>query len=201
MWKATRITADAAEKMQINAGIIVWNFDISNPSSPKDEDIAFETTGDYSITCAPIFEDMFADVNNAPKNSKEGVRIIGWDCGLNVTSFTVTKESLALSIGAAAVTENGGIIPRKDIYDEDFKNPYWLADMVDPNKLLAVSLKYALSKNGLNYTASDMGKGKLGINLTPHVSITNPDECPMAFYILEKSDSSAQAASVEPDEE
>ena len=29
MWKATRITADAAEKMQINAGLLLNKFDIT----------------------------------------------------------------------------------------------------------------------------------------------------------------------------
>lgn len=186
MWNATRISADAAEKMQVNAGILVKNFNISSPTAPADEDIICETTGDFSITCAPIFEDMFADVNNAPVNTKEGLRINGWNCGLNVTALSVTEETVAASLGAAD-TSSGQIIPRKLIYDDDFKGYYWIGDMMDENKLFVVSLTDAISKAGLSFTASNNGKGKLALSLTPHASIEDPDTCPMAFYILEKT--------------
>ena len=36
MWSATRISADAASKMQTNAGILLNTFDVSNPAEPED---------------------------------------------------------------------------------------------------------------------------------------------------------------------
>lgn len=201
MWKATRITADAAEKMQINAGLLLNKFDVSTPVEPKDEDIVCETTGDFSITCTPTTEDMFADVNNAPVNTMEGKRIIGWVCGLAVTALSVTEETLKLSIGAADTADNGGIHPRDTYELSDFKSLYWIGDMVDENKLFVVVMDNTVSTGGVSITTTNNGKGKLGLTLTPHTSLADQTKVPMAFYILEKSDSSAQAASVEPDEE
>ena len=65
MWSATKITADAAEKMQVNAGLLLNKFDVTNPVEPTDADIVCETTGDFSITCTPETQDFFEDVNNA----------------------------------------------------------------------------------------------------------------------------------------
>lgn len=195
MWKATRITADAAEKMQINAGLLLNTFDVSNPIEPTDEHIVCETTGDFSITCTPTIEDMFADVNNAPVNTKEGKRITGWTCGLSVTALSVTEETLKLSLGAADTADDGGINPRSTYDLDDFKSLYWIGDMVDEDKLFVVVMDNTVSTGGMSITTTNNGKGKLGLTLTPHTSIAAQDKIPMAFYILNKTDSEAQAAS------
>lgn len=186
MWKATRISADAADKMQVNAGLLLNTFDISDPVEPDDEDIVCETTGDYSITCIPETEDFFADVNNAPNNTKEGKRITGWTCGLSITAISITEEMLALSLGASDVGEDGGIHPRTQYSLDDFKSLYWIGDMADENKLFAVVMDDTVSTGGLSFTASNDGKGRLALTLTPHATMANADKVPMAFYILEK---------------
>lgn len=186
MWKATRISADAAEKMQINAGLLLNNFDISNPAEPADEDIVCETTGDYSITCTPNTQDFFEDVNNAPTNTKEGKRIIGWNCGLSLTAISITEEMLKLSLGASNIAEDGGIRPRSQYAAEDFKSLYWIGDMTDETKLFVVAMDDTVSTGGLSFTASDDGKGRLALSLTPHATMADADKIPMAFYILEK---------------
>ena len=186
MWKATRISQDAAEKMQINAGLLLKNFDVANAVEPSDKNIVCETTGDFSITCTPETADFFEDVNNAPRNTKEGKRITGWTCGLGVTALSVTPETIALSLGASEVGANNGTRARTQYKSEDFKALYWIGDMFDENKLFVVAMDDTVSTGGLSYTASNNGKGGLALTLTPHASITTPEKIPMAFYILEK---------------
>lgn len=186
MWKATRITADAAQHMQTNAGLLLNTFDVSNPAEPDDEAIVCETTGDFSITCVPQTEDFFADVNNAPTNTKEGKRITGWDCGLSITALSISEETLVLSLGAADVGDDGGINPRRQYKMEDFKSLYWIGDMIDENKLFAVVMDNTVSTGGLSFTSTNNGKGKLALTLTPHASLEDQEKIPMAFYILEK---------------
>ena len=186
MWKATRISEDAATKIQVNAGLLLNNFDVSNPVEPSNDDIVCETTGDYSITCTPEVADFFEDVNNAPKNSMEGKRINGWTCGLGVTALSVTEDTLALSLGASEKGEDGGIRARSQFKVDDFKSLYWIGDMFDENKLFVVAMDNTVSTGGLSYTATNNGKGGLALTLTPHCSIKTPDKIPMAFYILEK---------------
>ena len=191
MWSATKITADAAEKMQVNAGLLLNRFDVANPVEPVDADIVCETTGDFSITCTPETQDFFEDVNNAPTNTLEGKRITGWTCGLGVTALSITDETLALSLGAYEATDDGGIRPRKTYKVEDFKGLYWIGDMIDENKLFVVVMDNTVSTGGLSFTSTNNGKGGLALTLTPHVSAKELDKVPMAFYILEKVDSEA----------
>jgi hypothetical protein len=186
MWKATRITADAAQHMQTDSGLLLNTFDVSNPVEPNDEAIVCETTGDFSITCVPETEDFFADVNNAPTNTKEGKRITGWNCGLSITALSISEETLVLSLGAADVGDDGGINPRRQYKMADFKPLYWIGDMIDENKLFAVVMDNTVSTGGLSFTSTNNGKGKLALTLTPHASLEEQEKIPMAFYILEK---------------
>ena len=191
MWSATKITADAAEKMQVNAGLLLNKFDVTNPVEPTDADIVCETTGDFSITCTPETQDFFEDVNNAPTNTLEGKRITGWTCGLGVTALSITDETLALSLGAYELTDDGGIRPRRTYRVEDFKGLYWIGDMIDEYKLFVVVMDNTVSTGGLSFTSTNNGKGGLALTLTPHVSAKELDKVPMAFYILEKVDGEA----------
>lgn len=186
MWRATRISADAANKMQVNAGLLLNAFDIENPVEPADEAIVTETTGDFSITCTPETIDFFEDVNNAPVNTMEGKRITGWTCGLSVTALSVTEEMIKTALGAYDVDVNGGIRPRSTYEVDDFKSLYWIGDMIDENKLFVVAMDNTVSTAGLSFTATNNGKGGIALELTPHTSIAEQDKVPMAFYILEK---------------
>lgn len=186
MWKATRITADAAQNIQINSGLLVNAFDVSNPAEPEDSAIVCETTGDFSITCVPQTVDFFADVNNAQPNTKEGKQISGWTCGLNVTALSISEETLGLSLGAFEVGEDGGVHPRRHYVADDFKSLYWLGDMMDENKLFVIAMDNTVSTGGLSFTSSNQGKGRLALTLTPHASLSNQEKIPMGFYILTK---------------
>ena len=186
MWRATKISADAANKMQINAGLLLNEFDIKNPVEPSDEAIVTETTGNFSITCTPETTDFFEDVNNAPKNTMEGKRITGWTCGLSVTALSVTEEMIKTALGAFEVDDDGGIRPRSTYKVDDFKSLYWIGDMIDENKLFVVAMDNTVSTAGLSFTATNNGKGGIALTLTPHTSIAEQHKVPMAFYILEK---------------
>ena len=186
MWKATKISADAAQKMQVGAGLLLNRFNVASPIEPADEDIVCETTGDYSITCVPETADFFEDVNNAPTNTKEGKRITGWTCGLSITALSVTEETIKLSLGASEAVDTNGIRPRTQYKLADFRSLYWIGDMIDEDKLFVVVMDDTVSTGGLSFTAANNGKGGLALELTPHATIANIDKVPMAFYILEK---------------
>lgn len=186
MWSATKISADAANKMQTNAGILLNTFNIQSPTEPADSAIICETTGDFSITCVPETADFFEDVNNAPTNTKEGKRITGWTCGLSITALSITEEMLKLSLGASEVGVDGGVHPRTQYKAEDFKSLYWIGDMIDESKLFVIAMDNTVSTGGLSFTATNDGKGNLGLELTPHATIEDIDKVPMAFYILTK---------------
>lgn len=186
MWRATKVSADAAQNMQVDAGILLNTFDVTNPVEPADTDIICATSGDFNITCQPETEDFFEDVNNAPNGTMEGKRITGWNCGLTVNCLEVTEDTLVLGLGAADVGTDGGINPRRQYKLTDFKGMYWLGDMVDEDKVLCVVMDNTVSTDGLSMTTTKNGKGQIALTLTPHASLANTDKVPMAFYILEK---------------
>lgn len=186
MWTATKLRADVANNVQVQAGLLLNRFDITNPVEPADADIICATTGDFNITCQPETQDFFEDVNNAPNNTKEGKHITGWNCGLTVNALEITEETLALALGASEVGADGGVHPRHKYNLSDFKPLYWLGDMVDDNKVFAIVMDDTVSTGGLSFTSTKNGKGQLALELTPHASFGTPTVIPMAFYLLEK---------------
>ena len=196
-WTAEKITADAAQNMQIGAGLLLRNFDIESAKEPADEDIICNTTGDYTITCVPETSDIFEDVNNAPVNTMEGKRIDGWTCGLSIESLTFSPEALKFALGAADITEgNDGVNPRRQYKLSDFANIYWVGDMLgEEDKLLVVAMDNTVSTGGISITTTNRGKGRMALDITPHVSAANQDKIPMAFYILTKGAATPATAS------
>lgn len=190
MWTTTKLSVDAANKMQINAGLLLKKFDVSNPVEPQLEDIVCDTTGDFSISCTPETTDFFEDVNNAPTNTKEGKRITGWNCELGVTALSISEDMLKLALGAHEEAGGGaaGIRPRSTYEMSDFQSLYWVGDMIDNDKLFVVVMDDTVSTGGLSFTSTNKGKGQLALTLTPHASAADPEHVPMAFYILEKVD-------------
>lgn len=193
MWSATKISANAANNMQIQAGLLLKSFDVTDPKEPADSAIVCATTGDFNITCVPETTDFFEDVNNAQNNTKEGKHITGWNCGLTVGCLEITEETLLLALGAADVGEDDGVHPRHDYKVSDFKKLYWIGDMIDEDNLLCVVMDDTVNTGGLSLTTTKNGKGNLSLSLTPHASAATPTVVPMAFYLLEKVDASAAA--------
>jgi hypothetical protein len=66
--KFTKIPEDTFKNIQLNAGILVKNF---NPSTQVITGLMGATTGGISFTATPNFEDFGEDIDNCPKNSKE----------------------------------------------------------------------------------------------------------------------------------
>lgn len=192
-WTAVKISADAANNIQVEAGLLLNAFDVTNPTEPADADIISATTGDFTITATPQTQDFFEDVNNAPTNSKEGLRITGWDCGLSVGVLEIKDATLKLALGAYETREDGGIAPRSQYAMSDFQKLYWIGDMVDEDALLCVAMDDTVNTNGISLTTSKNGKGNLSLELKPYASFSNPTVVPMAFYILQKASGGSSA--------
>ena len=188
MWKAKKVAADAAQNIQVDAGLILNSFDVTDPTDPSDSDIVCATSGDIQLSAVPEVSDFFEDVNNAPTNTMEGKRITGWTCSLSCTCLEITAETLALALGASKTNANGGVTPRDQYEISDFKTLYWIGDMVDEDSLFVVKMDNTVSTGGLSFTASNNGKGQLALTLTPHSSLSDVTKIPMEFYVLEKVD-------------
>lgn len=182
----TRISADAMDSLQLDAGVLLTSFDPMNPYvEPLDANILATTTGGINPTCEAEYEDFGEDVDNVPNNMMEFKKLIGWNCAFGFSTIKFNADNTAWSLGAADVTtlSNGvkKIVPRRNVNLADFKDLWWVGDKANGGAY-AVKLKNALSTGGLNIQSNKNGKGTNQVTVTGHVSINAQNEMPMEFY-------------------
>lgn len=177
----TIIPEDTFKELQLDAGILLNNFDPSDPDV-QDADIICATTGGINPTCVPTYSDMGEDVDNCPANMMELKHLDSWECKMAFTSLGISKEDIRLALGASDIdAETGAISPRKDVEAEDFADVWWVGDRADGG-MVAVKLHNALSTGGFSLQTTKAGKGQLSVELTGHVSINDQNTMPMTFY-------------------
>ena len=190
----TRVASDAMDALQLDAGVLLSDFDPSDPyTTPSDADIIATTTGGINPTCEPEYSDFGEDVDNVPNNMMEFKHLDGWNCAMSFSSIAFNAENTVWApentvwaLGAAEQTTLTGstvkkIVPRRDVKIADFKDIWWVGDKANGGAF-AVCLKNAISTGGLNIQSTKNGKGTNQMTLTGHVSINAQDDMPMEFY-------------------
>lgn len=190
----TKVSEDAFDTLQLDAGVLLSSFDPANPyTAPDDDDIIATTTGGINPTCTPTYSDFGEDVDNVPNNMMEFKHLDGWDCAMAFTSIKFNAENVAWALGAsdstvvAAGNNTAGytkIVPRRNVQLTDYKDLWWVGDKANGGAF-AVKLLNALSTGGLNIQSSKNGKGTNQMTITGHVSIAHQDTMPMEFYDIE----------------
>lgn len=182
----TKISQDAFDELQVDAGVLLTNFDPANPAEPADADIITATTGGITINATPAYSDWGSDVDNCPPNLKELKHLDGWDMNVQTTALGTSPQMIRLALGAADIdgTDTTKIIPRRKLKQSDFADLWWVGDKADGG-LVAVKIKNALSTAGFSLKTNKDGKGNTSITLTGHVSINDQDTMPMEFYSTE----------------
>lgn len=190
MGKFTKISDDAFDALQLDAGVLLSTFDPSNPVEPSGGDIIATTSGGINIVCQAEYSDFAEDVDNAPNNLMEFKHLDGWTCTMGFTSIKLNATNTVWSVGAADSESGTGytkITPRRDVNLSDFKDIWWVGDKANGGAY-AVKLINALSTDGLNIQTTKNGKGTNQTTLTGHVSLNDQDQMPMEFYDIEPSE-------------
>ena len=115
MGKFTVIPSSTFDALQIDAGVLLKNFDPANPVRPADEDIICATTGGVNPSCVATYSDYGEDVDNVPNNMMELKHLDGWDCKISTTGLGTSPELIKLALGAADIpgSNTSQIIPRR----------------------------------------------------------------------------------------
>lgn len=187
--KFTKVKKTTPQELQLNAGIILKEF---NPESPVVDSSAIfaATSGGVSFSDKIEFVDMFEDIDNMPKNTMEGKQIDSREVTLSGTFLTITP-AIAKSLMAAgdiSTLDATHIIPRDTLTKEDFADFWWVGDYSDKNGttnggFCAVHIMNALSTDGLNIQSGDKAKGQFSVVYTAHYSIENIDTVPYELFI------------------
>lgn len=176
----TVIPQDTFNDLQVDAGVLLNNFDPEHPAAPADGDIICATTGGINPTCVPTYSDYGEDIDNVPTNMKELKHLDGWECRIATTGLGTSPELIRMALGAADVVGNK-ITPRRDLKQTDFTDIWWVGDKADGG-MVAIQLKNALSTGGFSLQTTKNGKGQVALEITGHVSINDQDTMPMVFY-------------------
>ena len=182
----TKIAEDAFKKLQLNAGMLLDDFD---PETAEVDLTAIvgATTGGVNFKATPTFSDYGEDVDNVPNNMLEFKKLSMWEVLLSGTFVTVDAESAKRLIGAADI-EGNKITPRNDLKTEDFKDIWWVGDYSDENGeqtggFIAIHMLNALSTAGFQIQSSKDAKGQFAFEFAGHYSLENQTQVPFEVYI------------------
>lgn len=184
--KYTKIPETAFQNIQMNAGILLANFDPTDGSFVATDQIG-ATTGGINFTATPTFSDYGEDIDNCPKNTLELKKLDSWEVTMGGTFVTVDTPTAKKLIAAADVAGNK-ITPRNDIVAADFTDLWWVGDYSDVNTgagagFCAVHMLNALSTGGFQIQTTDKGKSNFAFTFTGHYSMSAQDTVPFEVYI------------------
>lgn len=179
-----RIPQDTFDGLQLEAGVLLTDFDPSDPGV-VDSAIVCATTGGINISATPEYTDLGEDVDNVPPNMKELKSDPKWTCQFSTTGLGTTPEAIRLALGAADITASTGkIAPRSALNQDDFADLWWVGDKADGG-FVAAKLINALSTGGFSLQSTKDGKGQVSLEFTGHVSINAQDVMPIEFYSMD----------------
>jgi len=192
--KFTQVAADTFSKLQLNAGVLLSEFDPSTAELDRTKIIG-ATGGGVSFTASTEYVDFGEDIDNVPANTKELKKVDAVTATMSGT-FKQADTTLAKKlIGAADIdATTGKVTPRVDLLDDDFSDIWWVGDYSDVNTdggtgsaqkagFMAIRLINALSTGGFQIQSNDKSKGDFAFEFTGHYSLSNIDIVPYELYI------------------
>lgn len=196
--KFTQIAADAFKKLQLNAGVLLTEFDPATGTLDRSKIFA-ATGGGVSFSATPEFLDFGEDIDNVPSNTMELKQVDYVTATMSGTMRTVDTDTAAKLIGAADIDPvTGKVTPRTDLLGSDFFDVWWVGDYSDEHGdieggFLAIKLINALSTGGFSIQSNDKGKGDFSFEFTGHYSLEDITTIPYELYIKQGGSETADA--------
>ena len=184
--KYTKIPETTFKNLQLNAGVLLSDFD-PETAEVANEAIIGATTGGVNFTATPSFSDYGEDIDNCPKNMMELKKLDSWDINMSGTYITVDVNAIKSLVGAADVSGEK-ITPRNDVLLSDFVDVWWVGDYSDQNGennggYVAIHMMNTLSTGGFAIQSNDNGKGNFAFTYTAHYSMDAQDTVPFEVYV------------------
>lgn len=182
----TKVSADAFEKLQMNAGIIVDSF---VPAAGTYGNILGATTGGFSVATNPTYTDFGEDIDNVPPNTWQLKRVQYFDPVVSGNFLTVDTDQVRQLTGAADVgsTDTTKVVPRNSLKEEDFQDVWVIGDYSDVNTgadagYIAIHLMNVLNTAGFQWQTTKDGKGQFSFEYHGHYDLTDIDTVPFEIY-------------------
>lgn len=185
--KYTQIPVDTFQNIQLNAGILVDNF---NPATGVIGRLLGATTGGVSFADSIEYSDYGEDIDNCPKNMMELKKLESHAVTMSGTFVTLSAATakMLVAVGDIDEADDTHIIPRNDLLMTDFVQLWWIGDYSDQNTgdnagFVAIKLFNALNTGGFQIQSTDKGKGQFAFEFTGHYSMDAQDTVPYEVYI------------------
>lgn len=185
--KFTQMPADAFEKLQLNAGILVDTFDTETQTIGK---LLGATSGGVHFTATPEFKDYGEDIDGAPKNVKELKKLTKWEAIMAGVFKSVDAKLAKMLIGVADIDSDDAskIVPRSVLLDTDFEDIWWVGDYSDVNTganagFMAIHLINALNTSGIDIKTANEEKGEFAFNFVGHYSLDDQTKVPFEIFV------------------
>ena len=185
----TRIPETTFQNLQLNAGVLLSDFDMST-GTVEEADLLGATSGGVNFTATPTYSDWGEDVDNCPVNVKELKKLDSWAVTMSGTFVTVTTNLAKTLVGAADIDKSNAtkVTPRNDVAVDDFTDLWWVGDYSDKNGdtkggYVAIHMLNGLSTGGFQLQSSNRAKGQFAFEFTGHYSIEDQSKVPFEVYI------------------
>lgn len=201
----TPVRPQTFENLQLNAGAVLKNFDVSTYTdygtlkealfaAVKDSTKALGATrGGGTFTATPTMRSIEAD---GKRYEFKGSTVIdAWDIKLTATLMEITPDNFTLSLGTAEKAEDKTftvgkkttIKLRTSIKDEDYiQNLVWFGNT--SKGFVAIALDNALNNTGVTLTFSDKGEGTIPVEFHAYQdTVENNEYAPCAIYFFDEA--------------
>lgn len=186
--KFTQVRSDTFQTLQINAGIVLSQFNPATGSVTATE-ILGATTGGISFASNPEFMDFGEDVDNVPNNTYQLKRLTRYNPVLSGTFVAIDAALAQTIVGTSTYTTSSGlIVPNTTIDIADFKDIWFVGDYSDKNGatnggFIAIHVLKAYSTGGFQWQSTKDGKGQFAFELTGHYDLSNIGTAPFEMYV------------------
>ena len=185
--KYTQIPATAFQNIQLNAGILVDDF---NPKTGVIGRLLGATTGGVNFSDSIEYTDFGEDIDNCPKNMMELKKLDSHEVKMSGTFVTLDAATakMLVAVGDVDADDETHIIPRNDLLASDFLTVWWIGDYSDVNTgdnagFIAIKMINAMNTGGFQIQSTDKGKGQFAFEFTGHYSMDAQDKVPYEIYI------------------
>lgn len=185
--KYTQIPASTFQNIQLNAGILVDDFEVN---TGKVGNLLGATTGGVQFQDNITYTDFGEDIDNCPKNTMELKKLDAHDVSMSGTFVTLSPDvaKMLVAVGDVDGDDKSHIIPRNELLITDFTSLWWIGDYSNVNTgdragFVAIKMLNALNTGGFQIQSTDKGKGQFAFTFTGHYSIKRQDLVPYEVYI------------------
>lgn len=185
MSEFTQVRATAFEEIQMNAGIVLDDF---NPATGVMGNIIGVTSGGLSFNSNPEYEDFGEDMDNVPANTWQLKRVRYYDPALSGNWVTITAAEAKRMNGAGTLSGNK-ITPSHELKESDFDDIWVVGDYSDKNNgaatagFVAIHIMNALNTGGMQWQTTKDGKGQFAFDYHGHYDMTDIDTVPYEIYV------------------